>query len=212
MISAVGQEPEIDFRPAVADDCRDIARFICIAGGGLYEFLFDDVLPVLTTVDLLAIGVWGDRYPISFRNCQVAVDRATGGVVGAANAFPINDLKDEQYEMVPAARRQHVQRMLDLQDWGSMFLNALAISKECRGFGVGTELLRWAQERAKANGFDRLSLHVWADNKAALEFYETRGFVVVGNAPVGTHPRLAHKGGSILMRQTITSFGVVESF
>jgi ribosomal protein S18 acetylase RimI-like enzyme len=207
MGSAVEQRIEIDYRPALATDCRDIARFICIAGGGLYEFLFDGLFPVLTAVDLLAVGVWGDRYPISFRNCQVAVDRASGGIVGTANAFPINDLKDEKYELVPAERREHIQAMLQLQDWGSMFLNALAVGEQYRGLGIGTQLLRWAQGLAKAKGFARLSLHVWGDNEGAVQFYKAHGFVELGVAPLEMHPRLAHAGGSILMRQIIALSG-----
>jgi ribosomal protein S18 acetylase RimI-like enzyme len=206
MTSALsGRKIEVAYRVALATDSRDIARFISIAGGGLYEFLFDDLFPVLTAVDVLTVGVWRDDGPISFRNCFVAVDNATGEVVGAANAFPINDIKDQRYSLVPAARQDHIRAVLQLQDWGSFFLNALAVSEKCRGLGVGTQLLNWAHGRAAAGGFDRLSLHVWQDNVDAVKFYKARGFIELGIAPVVSHPRLAHTGGSILMRHVLTN-------
>jgi ribosomal protein S18 acetylase RimI-like enzyme len=79
----------------------------------------------------------------------------------------------------------------------------LAVSEQYRGHGIGARLLDWAHGRAKAAGFDRLSLHVWADNVTTLRFYKARGFVEIGVAAIATHPRLMHEGGSILMRHTI---------
>jgi ribosomal protein S18 acetylase RimI-like enzyme len=191
---------EVEYRAALAADSRDIARFVCMAGGGVYEFLFDDLVPFLTAVDFLSMGIAREEYPISFRNCFVAVDLMSGELVGAANVFPADNLKHQKYGLVPTERLDHVQSLLELQDWGSMFLNALAVSDKCRGLGVGTRLLDWAEGRAKAAGFDRLSLHVWADNITAVKFYKGRGFVELGIAPVASHPRLAHTSGSILMR------------
>lgn len=193
---------DIDYRAAIPADSRDIARFLCIAGDGLYEFLFDDLIPGLSAIDFLTMGIWAGHYPISSRNCHVAIDKATGEVVGAANAFPTNELDDPGYALVPAERQNHVRPILTLQDWGSMFLNALAVSDKYRGLGVGARLLRWAQERAAAEGFDRLSLHVWQDNENAVKFYKARGFVELGIGRVASHPRLAHTGSLLLRRTT----------
>jgi ribosomal protein S18 acetylase RimI-like enzyme len=198
---------DIEYRAALAADSRDIARFICMAGGGLYEFLFDDLVPFLTAVDILSMGIAREDYPISFRNCLVAIDRARGELVGAANVFPADNLKEHGYGLLPTERQNHVRSLLELQDWGSMFLNALAVSNKCRGLGVGGRLLDWAEGRAKAGGFDRLSLHVWANNLSAVKFYKRRGFVELGMAPLASHPRLAGTGGSILMRKVIAVAG-----
>jgi ribosomal protein S18 acetylase RimI-like enzyme len=194
-------EPDqsIEYRAAYFSDSLDIARFICVAGGGLYEFLFDDIVPFMTATEFLAAGVAGEDAPISHRNCHVAVDRADGRMLGAANAFPADLLRAETYPLLPRERHEHIRPMLELQDWGSMFLNALAVDEACRGRGIGNRLLGWAATRAQDLGFDRLSLHVWTDNTGARDFYKARGFVELGLAQVGPHPRLAHKGGSVLM-------------
>jgi ribosomal protein S18 acetylase RimI-like enzyme len=193
----------LDYRPASALDSREIAHLICVAGGGLYEFLFDDLVPLLGAVDLLTIGVWGDDHPISYRNCFVAADRATDEVLGAANVFPADELLKEEYGPIPADRQDHVRSLLKLQDWGSMFLNALAVSERCRGLGVGSRLMDWAETHARAQGFGRLSLHVWEDNAGAVKFYRARGYAEAGRAAVVAHPRLPHKRASLLMRREL---------
>jgi GNAT superfamily N-acetyltransferase len=191
----------IDYRAAVPDDAHVIAEYICIAGGGLYEFLFDDLIPFMSAVDFLAGGVSGERYPISYRHCRVAADAATGEIVGVANVFPADELSHERYTLLPPGRHEHVRPMLELQDWGSLFLNALAVSDRCRGSGVGSCLMDWAEAQARDLAFGRLSLHAWADNAPALAFYRARGYVDVDVARMLPHERLPHVGGSILMHK-----------
>ena len=194
----------ISYRAATFADCRELARFICLAGGGLYEFLFGDLFPLVTPASLLAIGTASPRCSISYRNCFVAVDDATNAIIGAANAFPTDLLRKENHAVLPFRRRSHIQTMLDLQDWGSMFLNALAVSGPHRCRGVGARLLAWAEDRARRAGFDRLSLHAWADNTTALEFYRARGFVALAVAEIAFDQRLRRVGGSILMQRKLS--------
>jgi GNAT superfamily N-acetyltransferase len=189
----------VQYRPALLNDSLEIARFICMAGEGLYEFLFDDVVPFVTAAEFLAAGVASADQPISHRNCFVAIDGVSGDILGAANAFPADLLKPGTYPFVPEARQSHIAPMLRLQDWGSMFLNALAVEADCRGLGIGSHLLDWAKRRTRAQGFARLSLHVWADNGAARRLYAGHGFVERGIAHLASDPRLADRGGSVLM-------------
>lgn len=201
----------IIYRMARPDDSRDIAQFMSIAGGGIYEFLFDDLIPFVTAVDLLSSGIGGEQYPISFRNCRVASLGHDGEIVAAANVFPADLLKDDHYALLGSDRRDHIRPMLELQDWGSMFLNCLAVSSAHHGLGIGATLLAWAEARTVEAGYDRLSLHVWADNIRAVNFYEARRFVRVGVARIPAHPRLPHIGGSILMRRAIPDGGTAAA-
>jgi ribosomal protein S18 acetylase RimI-like enzyme len=72
-------------------------------------------------------------------------------------------------------------------------------------------MLGWAEARTAEAGYDRLSLHVWADNIPAVNFYKARRFVRVGIARIPAHPRLPHIGGSILMRHAISAGGTVAA-
>jgi ribosomal protein S18 acetylase RimI-like enzyme len=193
----------ITYRMARPDDSGELARYMCIAGGGLYEFLFDDLIPFVTAVDLLSAGIGGERYPVSYRNCCVAALGDDGAIVAAANVFPADRLKEDHYALLGSERHSHVRPMLELQDWGSMFLNSLAVSDAHRGSGIGARLLDWAEASTAEAGYDRLSLHVWADNGPALNLYKLRGFVELGVAEIPPHPRLPHHGGSILMSKAM---------
>jgi ribosomal protein S18 acetylase RimI-like enzyme len=194
---------QITYRMARADESVELARYMCIAGGGLYEFLFDDLVPFVTAVDVLSAGIGGERYPVSYRNCCVAALGDGGAMIAAANVFPADLLREDHYTLLGSERHDHVRPMLELQDWGSMFLNSLAVSDAHRGSGIGARLLDWAEARAAEAGYDRLSLHVWADNARALNFYRARGFVQTGVADIPPHPRLPHDGGSILMSKPV---------
>jgi GNAT superfamily N-acetyltransferase len=193
----------VAYRAAAFADSLELARFICLAGGGLYEFLFGDLIPLVTPASFLAIAVASPLCSISYRNCFVAVDEATNAVIGAANVFLTDLLRNENHALLPFRRRSHIQPMLNLQDWGSMFLNALAVSARHRCRGVGARLLDWAEDRARQAGCDRLSLHAWADNTTALDFYRARGFVELAVADIPYEPRLPHVGGSILMQRRL---------
>ncbi|HQZ14155.1 MAG TPA: GNAT family N-acetyltransferase [Devosia sp.] len=192
---------QITYRMARSDESGELARYMCIAGGGVYEFLFDDLIPFVTAIDLLSAGIGGERYPVSYRNCCVA---ALGSeIVAVANAFPADMLKEDNYVLLGSERHNHVRPMLELQDWGSMFLNSLAVGDAHRGSGIGARLLDWAEARTREAGYDRLSLHVWADNVSAVNFYKARRFVQVSVAEIPPHPRLPHNGGSILMSKAV---------
>ena len=189
----------VRYRNARLDDSLEIARFICMAGEGLYEFLFDDIVPFVTATEMLAAGVVSADQPISYRNCCVAVDDENERILGAANVFPADLLRHGTYPFVPEERQAHIRPMLQLQDWGSMFLNALAVEQACRGLGIGSRLLDWAKTRARDQGLGRLSLHVWADNTPARRLYAAHGFVELGVARLPAHPRLVDHGASVLM-------------
>jgi GNAT superfamily N-acetyltransferase len=115
--------------------------------------------------------------------------------------FPSDLLRKESHAVLPFQRRNHIQPMLDLHDWDSMFLNALAVSEPHRCRGVGARLLAWAEDKGRRAGFERLSLHAWADNTTAVDFYKARGFVALAVADIPYDPRLPHVGGSILMQR-----------
>lgn len=195
--------PRVTFRAALVTDSFEIAQYLCAAGGGLYEFLFDELVPLMTANEFLTAGVASDKSPISYRNCLVATRTDDGRVVGAVNAFSAATTGSNGYRFVPRDRLDHIRPILQLQERDSLFLNALAVHESVRHQGVGTAFLSWARARAGLLGMPRLSLHVWADNMFARRFYEKQGFTQRGVAEVPYHPRLRHSGGSILMSQAI---------
>lgn len=195
-------DEQLVYRPAVPDDSRAIADLICQAGGGLYEFLFDDLIPFVSALDIVAAGVGMSGGPLSHENCLVA-STASAGIVGVANFFPADSLTEETFLSLVSDRFDYIGPMLRLRDRGSMFLNAIAVSGNHRGNGVGTHLLTLTEAVSMEAGFSRLSLHVWVDNVAAIKLYRRQGFSEVGIAELAPAPRLPHSGGSLLMRKIL---------
>ncbi|MEM7077945.1 MAG: GNAT family N-acetyltransferase [Pseudomonadota bacterium] len=58
----------------------------------------------------------------------------------------------------------------------SAHLEAIVVSPEARGRGLGRKLLQRAQESARARGAASLSLHVFANNHRARALYDADGF------------------------------------
>jgi ribosomal protein S18 acetylase RimI-like enzyme len=78
--------------------------------------------------------------------------------------------------------------MFGTHDEGDYYVWALAVSERCRNEGVGSEMMDFAEERAREAGSRRLTLDVDAANEGGRRFYERRGMEVVSSwrpFPVG---------------------------
>ena len=193
--------PDLIVRPAEPDDAPEMARLIDMAGGGVYEFLLDGLVPGMTAAEMLVPGLAGSAGSFSHRHSGVA--ELAGRVVGVAHAYPVDWIRTEDYSGLPPDRLAHLASFNATQDWGSYFLSALAVDPAFRRRGLARRLLGWVYERARGAGFDRVTLHVWADNPAALSLYASEGFAEVARAAVPWHERLPRQGGSILLRRFV---------
>ena len=59
-------------------------------------------------------------------------------------------------------------------------IERIYVMKEMKGQGIGRFMIEKTIEIAKTNGFDYVWLSVWADNPAAIAFYQKMGFTVFG--------------------------------
>jgi ribosomal protein S18 acetylase RimI-like enzyme len=116
--------------------------------------------------------------------CFVAVERATGAVVGfytvAASSIPLPDLapaaakKLPRYPLVPAVLVGH-----------------LAVALAHRGRGIGAGLVLDAAERALRSEIAVFAIVVDAKDDAAVAFYKRHGFVTFASAPMSLYLPLA---------------------
>jgi ribosomal protein S18 acetylase RimI-like enzyme len=188
-------------RPARLDDAKAAADLMAQAGGDVLQFVLDEVAPEVRVLDLLVHMFAKDDNECSRLHCRVA--ECDGVLAGVVNAFPTALLKDVP-DAALSSRERHLKARTDLKDEDSYRLNMIAVDPRFRRLGIASRLLRLAADRALAAGFDRVSLHVWADNESARAFYRARGFVEVARAEVDWHPALPHEGGSILMALPLT--------
>lgn len=190
----------VRIRAAQADDVAAAAGLMDQAGGDVLQFVLDEIAPQVGSRDLLAHMFTAGDNECSHRHCLVA--EADGAVVGLANAFP-TALLAPMPDGTLSSRERHLKPRTDLNDEGSYRLNMIAVDSRFRRHGIASRLLAGVIEQALAQGYDRVSLHVWADNVTAIGFYRAQGFREIARAGVPWHPALSHAGGSILMRLTL---------
>lgn len=63
---------------------------------------------------------------------------------------------------------------------GTMCVEMLGVDSECRGQGIGSKLLEFAEKEARQRGLQRLTLGVVVENEGARRLYERHGYRVTG--------------------------------
>jgi ribosomal protein S18 acetylase RimI-like enzyme len=187
---------EMIFRAALPADAYALAELSIMAGDDVYEFLLEEMAPKEMLAGLMARSMKQDTGGFGWRHCFVADDQ---GVVGMINAYPAAWLLEEERDILPQERVQILDPIDQAQDWESFLINGVAVRPSHRRQGIGTRLMEWAVEQARAGGFARLTMDVWEDNAAAQALCEKVGFRVQTRIEVAEHPGLSHTCGSLLM-------------
>ena len=182
------------------DDAALITDFVLEAGGGLFEFLLDGILPGVRARQLIRISVSEDDSALSYSNAVLAFhdDHCVGLALGYDSVeFGIPPILKS---IVPSRRYKALAPVLSQRLEPSWYINTLVVNEEARGLGVGRALLDFSANLAEELGFEVLTLHVWADNYVALKLYESVGFQSQSLLAVETQKDLDHSGGMLLMR------------
>jgi ribosomal protein S18 acetylase RimI-like enzyme len=187
----------ICFRRAAAADAFAIAELMILAGGGMYEFLLEEMVPKALLAGLIAKSVKREEGGSSWRHCFVA--ERDGRIAGMINAYPAAWLESQDLTMLPPDRVAVLDPIDQVQQWQSYLISGIAVRHEDRRQGIARHLLECAIGRAEAEGFSRASLNVWADNRLARGFFAKQGFTLEKLVEVPEHPALGHAGGSMLL-------------
>ena len=190
--------PELVIRPARSTDAPVVAALNRRAGGGIFEFLYDDRPGAPGAAEAMLEAVRASDTALSWSHALVA--ELDGAVVGAVTSQPGDTQPPSGLgDGVPADRATHVAPIQAMRRPGSWFINALAVDPGAGGQGVGRALVEAAADRARAAGFAELSLRVFTDNAGAIALYQNCGFRTVASVELGTSPRFAREGGVLLM-------------
>jgi hypothetical protein len=76
----------IIYRPAEKADNKRIAELFNLASDGVVAFLFHDLVPQMTPVQVVAHNLAQDRYPHSYQSAVVAMNGKD--IVGMALSYP----------------------------------------------------------------------------------------------------------------------------
>jgi len=182
-----------------AEDVPLICSYILQAGDGLFEFLLGGIVPGVDPKRLLRFAVAEEDAVLGFPNAVLA--ELDGDVAGVAISYAADDygIPPILENMVPKRRLDQVRELLTSRIAGTWYLNTLAVSEKAQGHGIGRALLEFSADTGQALSYERMSLHVWADNPGALRLYHDAGFRSVRTIPVERGGQLDHSGGMLLL-------------
>jgi ribosomal protein S18 acetylase RimI-like enzyme len=175
---------DVSLRFGEATDAAVVADYALRAGSGLFEFLLNGVLPLVTAEHILRLAVVNEGSVLHYSNAVLAEleARPVGMILCyASDHYGIPQILET---LVPKARLEKVREFLSSRIENSYYVNTLIVDDAARGRGVGRLLLDFAAALAQEQGRQSLSLHAWSDNAPALNLYRESGFAVVRQIPV----------------------------
>jgi ribosomal protein S18 acetylase RimI-like enzyme len=196
---------EIKYRAGEKQDCTKLAELINIASDGVVEYLFHDLVPGMTPVQVIAHNLENDNYPHSYKSAIAATD--ANDVIGMALSYPssYHKITDEMKSFFPAERIEHFSSFYTSRIENSWFLDALCVIESHRRCRIGEKLISLTKKKAVDNGCNTLSLIVFADNVLAIPVYEHTGFEVAQKVELRGNEFIKHEDGCLLMKCEITT-------
>ena len=190
----------IKYRQGKKEDSNKIAAMIDIASDGIVEYLFHDLVPRMSPIEVLADGIENDNYPHTYKSALVACDG--DDLVGMALSYPSlhHKITDEIRSFIPTDRLEHLSHFYASRLENSWFLDALCVIESHRRRGIGEKLISLTKQKAIANGYNALSLIVFADNVLARSLYQHTGFEVVQKVELRGNKFIKHQDGCLLMK------------
>lgn len=189
-----------DLRLAEPSDAMFLARAAIGAGGGIYEHLLSGPLQGLSAETVLAATIAGGEGALSWRNGVVA---SLDGRPAAATLAYMGASFGLDAAIAAAASRAAQDDLAELfaarPPADSYYLHAIWTDPLARRAGAAALLMDALFAMAADIGASTVSLHVWADNSAAIALYEARGFTVLKRITAPHRPLLPHEGGKLLM-------------
>ena len=183
-------------RQAESSDAESLAKLINLAGEGIPNWLWTRACVEGQTP--LEIGIERAKRKsggFSYKNALVA--EASGTPIGMVLSYPITEAPTENPDDLPAPIAPFVAlEKLSVNTW---FINALAVFAEAQSQGVGSQLLAAAENLARTQGFNKMSIQVYAQNTGALRLYARHGYTQVARDPVRLHPSPPYYTGDVLL-------------
>lgn len=99
----------------------------------------------------------------------------------------------------PAERLDHFSAFYSSRAENTWFLDALCVIESHRRSGIGEKLISLTKEKAVENGYNALSLIVFADNALAIPVYKHSGFEIAQKVELRGNEFIKHEDDCLLM-------------
>ena len=190
----------ITYRDGRIEDCLKLAELNYIASDGVVEFLYHNLIPGQSPVQIVAGNFAADYDYHTYRDAIVAVHEQK--VIGMSLSYPshYHRISDGMRKFFPEERLNHIKNIFSSRVENSLYLDTLCVDRDFRRKGVGRKLISLTQEKARDQGIYLLSLIVLADNTYAQKLYKRLGFEIVSHIEMDSHELIPHDGGAFLMK------------
>ncbi len=181
----------IKFRTAnpTFDEGQVFARYLDQAAEGFFRFMLGR-----RSMDIIATAFTRPDHDLSYKNVTFAErEKVIVGMISGYTAEQHRRSSDRPLKqaagrfnlrmMVISTLFAPLFRIIDTIADNDFYIQAMAVDKELRGEGVGSTLMDFVEDHARAYGSTRLSLDVSAGNKGARKLYEHRGMTVESQWP-----------------------------
>lgn len=171
------------------DEGLTFARYLDEAAEGFFRFMIGRRVEHVIATAFLQPG-----HDLSHRNVTFAEQE--GAIVGMVSGYTAKQHRaSSRRPLKEAAGKGNLRmrivsvlfvplmRIIDSINDEDFYVQAIAVSKELRGGGVGSILMDFIEEQARASGSTRLALDVSAKNEGARRFYLNRGMNVESQWP-----------------------------
>jgi ribosomal protein S18 acetylase RimI-like enzyme len=181
----------VTVRPAVAtiDEGLLFARYLNVAADGAFRALLGRDYDRVIGEAYLSPG-----HDLSYETAVFA--ERSGRVVGMASGYTSHQHEQSSDEPLRRAAGFRMVRMaafsvlgrgmktfIKTVPDGDYYLLAVAVDDQYRGSGIGSILLDYSEETARAAGCDRVVLDVAEKNAGARQLYERRGMEIEAISP-----------------------------
>lgn len=174
-------------RQAVKEDAREAARL-------LYDALHD-IAHQLTgqeseedAITVLEQYFQQEEGRLSYR--QALISEVEGNLAGLIVTYGGDEAKELDRPIIERLRNLKNDPSITLDkeaDEDEFYIDTLSVSPSYNGQGIGSALIRAAEQRAKERGYDKIALAVVTDNKRAYSLYLRTGYEVDKDIIINRH-------------------------
>jgi ribosomal protein S18 acetylase RimI-like enzyme len=196
---------EIVYRKGKKQDCTQLAEMIDIASGGILYYLFHDIVPGKTPVEMVTRNLQKGIYPYSYQSVVVAEHE--GRPIGMALSYPsdYHGITEKMTQFFPADRLTHLRGFFSARVERSWYLDSLCVLPGFEGRGIATQLIERTGKRALENGYESISLIAFADNTRGMRLYRHIGFETIERIDLAPNDFIRYAGGGLLLYFEIPS-------
>src|SRR6202158_4965245 len=190
----------VTIRSAKPDDALTCARLFIMAGPGISDALYRDLIPGLTTEQIIADRrIRPEGRSASYTNWWLAQD-GNRNIAGGLLAYPLDQGGRSAPEVLLTEERLKVLAPmieLDAGAAGTFYINDVAVFPEYRHAGIGRKLIDLAFAEAKKAGLPGVSLTTFEEDRRLVDYYRGFGFSVVASRPIVPHACIQFGGNLI---------------